>query len=110
VFGGGQRVLEIVPWSLAQIPHREQSEQLAAIVADALANRVPLSARPVDRAPLRVLESANMPAVLVEVGYLTNADQERAIAASELQAAVAQALVDAIVRFRDRVETAGTTR
>jgi N-acetylmuramoyl-L-alanine amidase len=110
VFGGGQRVLEIVPWSLAQIPHRERSEQLATIVADTLASRVPVAARPIEHAPLRVLESANMPAVLVEIGYLTNEGQEKAIAASELQAAIAQALLDAIVRFRDRVVPEGGVR
>ena len=38
------------------------------------------SPRPVERAPLRVLESANMPAVLVEIGYLTNAEQEKMLA------------------------------
>ena len=36
-----------------------------------------LDARPIERAPLRVLESANMPAVLIEMGYLTNPEQEK---------------------------------
>ena len=62
---------------------------------------MPLAARPVDRAPLRVLESANMPAVLIEMGYLTNADQERQLAGDEFQNTFVQALFDAIVRFRD---------
>ena len=39
-----------------------------------------MATRPIDRAPLRVLESANMPAVLVEVGYLTNPAQATLIA------------------------------
>ena len=34
--------------------------------------------RPMERAPFRVLESANMPAVLIEMGFLTNPAQEKA--------------------------------
>src|SRR5688500_19738229 len=34
--------------------------------------------RSLDKAPLRVLIGANMPAVLVETGFLTNPDQEKA--------------------------------
>jgi N-acetylmuramoyl-L-alanine amidase len=101
VFGGGLREIEIVPWNLAQIPHREQSEQFAQAVAGSLSGKVPVSARSIEHAPLRVLESANMPAVLVEMGYLTNADQERALAGNDAQNNLAQALVDAIAKFRD---------
>jgi N-acetylmuramoyl-L-alanine amidase len=103
VFGGGLRDIEVVPWNLAQIRHRERSGEFAAIAVEALGTRVPLAARPIEHAPLRVLEPANMPAVLVEVGYLTNPAQEQAIAGAELQASVAQSLLDAIVRFRDRL-------
>jgi N-acetylmuramoyl-L-alanine amidase len=42
-----------------------------------------------------------MPAVLVEVGYLSNAAQEKLIASSDFQSAIVQGLVDAIVRYRD---------
>lgn len=101
VFGGGLRTIEVVPWNLAQIPHRDRSERLAQAVLDAAAGRLPVSSRPFEHAPLRVLESANMPAVLVEVGYLTNTEQEAALAGPEFQGVVAQVLLDAIVRFRD---------
>lgn len=102
VFGGGLRDIEVVPWNLAQIRHRERSGEFATIAVEALGARVPLAARPIERAPLRVLEPANMPAVLLEVGYLTNSSQEQAITGADLQASIAQSLLDAIVRFRDR--------
>ncbi len=101
VFGGGLRTIEVVPWNLAQIPHRAESDRFAQMIVDALGGRVALAARPVEHAPLRVLESANMPAVLLEMGYLTNAQQETALAGNDMQNAVAQALLDAIVRYRD---------
>jgi N-acetylmuramoyl-L-alanine amidase len=101
VFGGGLRTIEVVPWNLAQIPHRDESERFARTVADALGGSVELSPRAIEHAPLRVLESANMPAVLLEMGYLTNAQQETALAGNDLQNAIALSLLDAIVRYRD---------
>jgi len=113
VFGGGTRDIELIPWNLAQIAHRERSDRVAALVAAEFEHRVPLAGRPIDHAPLRVLESANMPAVLIEMGYLTNADQEKQLISAPFQNTVVQTLVDAIVKFRDSLvaaEAAGGTR
>ena len=63
--------------------------------------RVRMNARAVQQAPLRVLAGANMPAVLVEIGFLTNPDEERQLVSDGYQATVAQALLDGIVRFRE---------
>ena len=109
MFGGGLRSIEVVPWNLAQIPHRGQSEQFAQLVTESLGTRVPLAARPLEHAPLRVLESANMPAVLIEMGYLTNAGQEEALRGNELPNSVALALLDAIIRFREALAAAPET-
>jgi len=102
-FGGGSRDIEMVPWDLAQTRHIDQSETFAQLLEQQFQIRVPLASRPIDRAPLRVLESANMPAVLIELGYLSNADQAKAIAGDGFQNNVAQAIYDAIVRYRDSI-------
>jgi N-acetylmuramoyl-L-alanine amidase len=106
-FGGGSREIEMVPWDLAQTRHLDQSAAFADLLQQALHDHVPLAPRPVDRAPLRVLESANMPAVLVELGYLTNAEQARLLGGDAFQNAVVQALFEAIVRFRDALPGGG---
>ena len=72
-----------------------------------LRNRVPLSAHAIDRAPLRVLESANMPAVLIELGFLSNAEQEKQLALEAYQSALSQAVYEAVVRFRDALNAGG---
>ncbi len=100
-FGGGTRDLEMVLWDLAQVRHVDQSDAFAALIQQQFRNRVPLSVRPIQHAPLRVLESANMPAVIVELGYLSNADDARRLANADQQGVIAQALFDAIQRFRD---------
>ena len=84
-FGGGLRDIDLVLWDLAQIRHIDRSGELAMILADQFRDRIPLSVRPIDRASLRVLASANMPAVMVEMGYLSNQEQETQMAGAEFQ-------------------------
>jgi N-acetylmuramoyl-L-alanine amidase len=101
VVGGGVRDIEIIPWEMAQARYITQSAALAESVEAAFRDRVPLSARGVQQAPLRVLVGANMPAVLVEMGFLTNPSQEQQLTSGGYQDTIVQALVEAIVRFRD---------
>jgi N-acetylmuramoyl-L-alanine amidase len=54
-----------------------------------------------------VLVGANMPAVLIEMGFLTNPDQERQLASDAYQKTIVQALADGIVRYRDGAAAAG---
>jgi N-acetylmuramoyl-L-alanine amidase len=107
-FGGGLRDIELVPWDLAQTRHMDQSTAFAALLEQQFKGRIPLANRPTDAAPLRVLESANMPAVLIEMGYLTNTEQERLLASDAFQNAVAQSIYDAVIRFRDSLTGGGT--
>ncbi len=104
-FGGGSRDIELVPWDLAQIAHVADSAELARIIGEQCAGRVALGPLGVDRAPLRVLASTNMPAVLMEMGYLSNADQAKQLATPDFQAAVTQVLFDSVLKFRDYLGT-----
>jgi N-acetylmuramoyl-L-alanine amidase len=108
VFGGGSRDIEVVPWRLAQARHIQTSGALARAVEAALRGRVAMSPRALQQAPFRVLVGANMPAVLVEMGFMTNPAQEKQLSSDEYQNAVAQSLFDAIVQFRDSRQAAGT--
>lgn len=101
VFGGGTRTLDIIPWDTAQIPWLPDSSRLAGLVHAELAARVPMNRHALDTAPFRVLIGANMPAVLIETGFLTNPAQEGALAGGDFQNDIAQAVVTAIVRYRD---------
>jgi N-acetylmuramoyl-L-alanine amidase len=99
--GGGTRDIEFVPWDIAQIPHLGQSAMLAQLIAEQLQGHVPMAAKAIDAAPLRVLEPANMAAVLIEMGYLTNAQQEKQLSAGDFQNTFVQSIADAITRYRD---------
>ena len=103
--GGGTRAIELILWETAQLRHLEQSAAFATAVETALRARVGMSPSPIQQAPFRVLVGANMPAVLVEIGYLSHPDEEKALASGVHQDKVAQALLDAITAFRTRLET-----
>jgi N-acetylmuramoyl-L-alanine amidase len=100
VFGGGSRDIELVLWDFAQIRHIAQSAELSRILEETLRERGTIDVRAVEKAPFRVLESANMPAVLIEMGFLTNPAQEKLLAGAAFQTAFAQTVLDAIIRFR----------
>ncbi|MEP7116965.1 MAG: N-acetylmuramoyl-L-alanine amidase [Acidobacteriota bacterium] len=102
--GGGTRAIELILWETAQLRHLEQSAQLATLVEASLRARVEMSPRPVQQAPFRVLVGANMPAVLVELGYLSHPDEEKALTSGAYQDRIALALFDAISTFRERRE------
>jgi N-acetylmuramoyl-L-alanine amidase len=102
--GGGTRAIELILWEAAQARHLEQSARLATLVEASLRSRLEMSPRPLQQAPFRVLVGANMPAVLVEIGYLSNPDEEKALVSAAHQDKVAAAIFDAISRFRDQVE------
>lgn len=110
LFGGGSRDIELVPWSLAQIRHVDQSLMLARILQHEFESRVTLNTRSIQQAPLRVLESANMPAALIEIGYLTNAEQETQLAGGDFQSAVVASVAEAVSRFRDYLSGIGVDR
>ena len=84
----------------AQARFLEQSSQLAGLVEEGLRARVEMSPRAVQQAPFRVLVGANMPAALVEIGYLSNPEQEQQLTSAAYQDKIAESLLDALIKFR----------
>jgi N-acetylmuramoyl-L-alanine amidase len=101
VFGGGTRDIELILWEMAQARYIQESAALAQAVEASLRERVPMSSRAIQQAPFRVLVGANMPAVLVEMGFITNPAQEKQLQSDEFQNLVVQGLLESITRFRD---------
>jgi N-acetylmuramoyl-L-alanine amidase len=98
--GGGTRTIDLILWETAQARFLEQSSQLAGLVEEGLRARVGMSPRAVQQAPFRVLVGANMPAALVEIGYLSNPEQEQQLASAAYQERIAESLLDALIKFR----------
>lgn len=105
--GGGTRSLDLIPWDTAQERYAERSSLFAGTVRSALGARVKVSPRELQQVPLRVLVGANMPAVLVEMGYLSHPEEEAAMASAAHQDRLAEALFDAITRLRGVTDQEG---
>jgi N-acetylmuramoyl-L-alanine amidase len=61
--------------------------------------------RGVKQGPMFVIRNARTPAILVEIGFVTNAEEGRKLLSKAYQATLARALVDGIIEF---LETGGT--
>jgi N-acetylmuramoyl-L-alanine amidase len=104
VLGGTMRSIDVIQWDLAQARHVEASAALAGILEQSLRAQIMMSPRPRQDGPLRVLTGVNMPAALIEMAYLSNANQERLVQSEAFQSSVVQALYNAIVGFRSYLE------
>ena len=111
--GGGSRVIDVIPWDMAQTRFLAESSAFAEMIGQELESRVPVGPQRIEQAPFLVLVGANMPAALVEIGFLSNPEQEQQLVSPVYQSLIVQGLVEAITRFRTYLEhsrgPAGTT-
>jgi N-acetylmuramoyl-L-alanine amidase len=96
----GTSDLALILWDMAQAEHLEESSQLASRLQEELAVVTGSEGRGVKQAPFRVLVGAGMPAVLVEIAFISNPDEEQQLASEAYQAKVAAALARGIERYR----------
>ncbi len=92
--------LALILWDMAQAEHLEESSALASRIQEELAVVTGSEGRGVKQAPFRVLVGAAMPAVLVEVAFISNPDEEKLLASEAYQAKVAASLARGIERYR----------
>lgn len=104
------RTVPFLPWNEAQYGHLSASRAFAEEIAAGLAS-LPVPSRGVAHAPLRVLSGAAMPAVQVELGYVTSPADGRWLADPAFPESAARALATAIVRYRAAsIRAAGASR
>ena len=74
---GGENKSTPIPWDRLQDKYREKSRILAGMIRSRLSTVNSIENSRVQGAPLAVLQGAQMPAILIEVGYLTNPAEEK---------------------------------
>ncbi len=97
--GSGSPDLDFILWDLAQSAHLKESSELAEAIQVELNGVSDTGNRGVKQAPFRVLVGATMPAVLVEVAFISNAEEEKRLKSPEFQQTVADAVARAVARF-----------
>ena len=105
--GGGrerQRVesdeLKLILFDVIQKKYIEESMFLAELIQTEFNSRMQLRDRGVRQAPFRVLKGVAMPAVLVEVDYISNPRQEQLLRTDAYRARIAESLLSSIVEYK----------
>lgn len=101
----GSGDLQMMLWDLAQAYHLTESQRFATLVQAELNQTLQLKDRGVKQAPFRVLRGAAMPAVLVELGFINNPDEEKKLQDAGYRAQLIDSLVRAVARYKAMVET-----
>lgn len=95
--------LDAILADLARTEAHAASSRLAFWLHTRLLHGVPAKDRGVRQAPFTVLHGAEMPAVLVEVGYISHPEEARRLADPDEQRRIASALADGVDAFRGEV-------
>jgi N-acetylmuramoyl-L-alanine amidase len=94
--------IEFILWDVVQNGFINESSLLAELVQKTMSERLQIRNRGVKQANFTVLQGARMPAVLIETAFLSNPAEERLLVDEEFQSSVADGIVQAVQRFRDR--------
>jgi N-acetylmuramoyl-L-alanine amidase len=86
--------------SLQDAASLQGSSKLAYAVHEKLVSRLRAEDRGVKQAPFYVLAGARMPAVLLEVGFISHGEESRKLRSREYQERIADAVADGIQAFR----------
>jgi len=91
-------------WDLRNVEHRRLAIALGRAIAHRVAAHLGARNRGAKGARFHVLREAHMPAVLVEVGYLTHPVEGRRLADASYRQRLAQSVSDGIVAFLQEYE------
>lgn len=93
-------IVKAILWDLAQSAFQWESSRLAEVVQDSMTRSLRLPNRGVKQAGFYVLGGAAMPAVLIEIGFVTNPVEERRLRDSRYRDEIARAIVAGIAEYK----------
>jgi len=91
--------IQMILWDMAQAAYLKQSSQLAEFIQKELNVLLGTENRGIKQAPFKVLTGVACPAVLVEVAFISNPEEERRLETEEFQRSVAQAIYRGLVNY-----------
>jgi len=94
---------------MVRVENLKDSEMLAATIQKHLPEAMPLPNRGVKQAPFYVLMGSHIPAVLVEIGFMSNPEEAKKLSDMYIQQKIAYALTKAILSYDSVLEMKKTT-
>ena len=95
---------ELILYELNNIGYMSASQRLAELVDRQFTDRAQRRSRGVKQAGFIVLYHASMPAILVELGFISNANEENYLASDSGQNILASAIFRAIREYKEIIE------
>ena len=95
---------EIIVQTLATTAYQRESERLASLIQDQFEHRAERPSRGVKQAGFLVLWRASMPAVLIELGFVTNPSEARFLRSEYGQDLLASAIFRSIRDYKEQYE------
>jgi N-acetylmuramoyl-L-alanine amidase len=97
-------MVRTILWDLAQSEYLQESSNLAEIVQDSMTEALRIPNRGVKQAAFYVLGGAAMPAVLVEIGFVTNPKEERRLKDTRYRDEIARAIFAGIAGYKKQYD------
>ncbi len=92
-------LIKMILWDMAQTAYLKQSSQLAEDIQSELNLLWGTRNRGIKQAPFKVLTGVACPAVLIEVAFLSNPQEERKLLTEEYQRKIAEAIYEGLAKF-----------
>ncbi len=91
--------LSLILWDMAQTKHIDDSFRVAKYLQEEMNDLAGIKSRGVKQAPLKVLKGAMMPAVLLEVAFITNPREEQKLKSPLFRERIVEAISRAVLRY-----------
>jgi N-acetylmuramoyl-L-alanine amidase len=104
---GRSEIVRTMLWDLAQAEFQIESSRLAETVLDAMTQALRIPNRGVKQAGFYVLGGAAMPAILVEIGFVTNPREERRLKDSKYRDEIARAIFSGLADYKRVLDQRG---
>ncbi len=101
--------LNFILWDMAQTKHLDDSFRIASYIQDELNLLAGIRSRGVKQAPLKVLKGALMPAVLVEVAFISNSQEEAKLRKKGFRTKIVESIARAIDRYDQDIKKRSAT-
>ena len=96
--------VKAILWDLAQSEFQQESSRLAEVVQDSVTQSLRIPNRGVKQAGFYVLGGAAMPAILVEIGFVTNPKEERRLKETKYRDEIARAIFAGLAEYKKRYD------